>query len=402
MLTVVEALQKIMDAAVPQGTHILSIEKALSHVLVDDVLADRPLPPFDRVAMDGFAVRSADFKDGAARLAIVGQIQTGVPSETEIGPGETVQIMTGAPCPASADAVVKIENATIDGDRVNLQEPKIKPGMNIAPKGEDASEGKVLIRKGYPLTTAGIAICASVGLEQVKVYRKPEIRVISTGSEIIAPSKKPLPNQIRDCNSYTLRTMSRAMDLDVTFLGIGEDDTGVLGSMIEDGLKGDILILSGGVSMGEYDHIPGLLADKGVEKILHNILVKPGKPVWFGKSQNGTFVFGLPGNPVSVQTCFKIFVEPFIRKLSGHHSAENFFLHLPLSEKLISKTKRELYMPGRLSKHDNQTHIQPVTIKGSGDFANFEQSHGLIRVPLEETQIDAFSLVDFLPWGELW
>ncbi|MFH2132878.1 MAG: gephyrin-like molybdotransferase Glp [bacterium] len=402
MLTVVEALQKIMASAKTLDTHKIPIEKALSHVSVKDILADRPLPPFNRVAMDGFAVRSVDFKNGAARLRIVGRIQTGVAIKAEIGPGETVQIMTGAPCPKSADAIVKIENATIEEDWVVLNEPKIKPGLNIAPEGEDAPAGKILIRKGTALSTAGIAICASVGVAEVEVYKKPSLRIISTGSEIISPAEQPLPHQIRDCNSYTLRTLGRAMDLDVTFLGIGEDETGILGELIEKGIGADILILSGGVSMGEFDHIPGLLAAKGVKKILHNVRVKPGKPLWFGKTVNGSYVFGLPGNPVSVQTCFKIFVEPLIRKLSGNQVPENYFMHLPLSEQLVSKTNREHYMPGRFSLHNNQTHIQPVLIRGSGDFANFEQSHGLIKVPMDINRIDAHTPVEFLPWGEFW
>ncbi len=402
MLSVVEALQKIMESATPLGTRLIPIENALSHVIVDDIKADRPLPPFNRVAMDGFAVRSDDFKDGKAQLKIVGHIQTGVASESEISPGEAVQIMTGAPCPESADAVVKIENAVIEGETVILNEPKIKPGLNIAPRGEDAEEGKILIEKGSPLTTAGIAICASVGIEQVEVYRKPTLRVMSTGSEIISPAKQPLPHQIRDCNSYTVRTLSRAMDVDVTFLGIGEDDTEVLGKLVEEGLKGDILILSGGVSMGEYDHIPSILHDKGVQKIFHKVKVKPGKPIWFGKSSNGCYVFGLPGNPVSVQTCFRIFVDPLIKKLSGDRSPEHSYLKLELMETAVSKTVREHFMPGRMDIHQGKTCIKAVPIRGSGDFSSFEVSQGLIRFPADQKTMEAGDIIDFLPWSEHW
>lgn len=405
MISVVEALQKILASAAPSNTRMLPIENALSHVLANDIKADRPLPPFNRVAMDGFAVRSEDFdgvEDGVVQLKIKGLIQTGVASKTAIKPGEAVQIMTGAPCPDSADAVVKIENAVIDRDTVTLTEPGIKPGLNIASMGEDSEKGRVLIEKGSPLTTAGIAICASVGLDQVAVYRKPTVMVISTGSEIIPPAQTPLPHQIRDCNSYSLCTAAKAMDLDVTLLGIGEDDTSVLGQMIEKGLEADILILSGGVSMGEYDHIPGLLAEKGVQKILHNVRVKPGKPIWFGKTETGTFVFGMPGNPVSVQTCFKIFVEPFIRKLSGRRSPENVFMTLPLSDELFSKTQREHYMPGQIVMHEGQTHIKPIVIRGSGDFSNFESSHGLIKVLQDQNRVGPSTLMEFLPWREIW
>lgn len=402
MLTVFEALQKIIASAEPLGTHLIPVEKALSHVLVEDILADRPLPPFDRVAMDGFAVRSNDFENGTARLKVVGHIQTGVASTTEIKPGEAIQIMTGAPCPQSADAVVQIENTEIEGDWVQFKEPHIEPGLNIAPMGEDAPVGKVLIAKNKPLTTAGIAICASVGVEQVRVFKKPSLCIISTGSEIISPAQKPLSHQIRDCNSYTLRTMSRAMDLDVTFLGIGEDNTEVLGQMIEEGLKADILVLSGGVSMGEYDHIPSLLTAKGVSKIFHQVQVKPGKPIWFGKSQQGGFVFGLPGNPVSVQTCFRIFVDPLVKKLCGDASPDHSYLKLELMEDTVSRTPREHYMPGRLEVFNGKTCVKAVSIRGSGDFSNFEISQGLIRFPGDQKLLKEGEVVDFLPWGELW
>ncbi len=402
MLTVFDALQKIKASATPLDTHSIPVENALSHVLVENVLADRPLPPFDRVAMDGFAVRSSDFEDGTARLKIVGQIQTGVASTTEIKPGEAIQIMTGAPCPASADAVVKIENCEIEKDWVTLKEPKIGPGLNIAPMGEDAAAGKILIEKNKPLTTAGIAICASVGIEQVKVYKKPSLRIISTGSEIINPASKPLSHQIRDCNSYTLRTLSRAMGLDVTFLGIGEDNTQVLGDMIKEGLEADILVLSGGVSMGEYDHIPALLVENGVENIFHHVKVKPGKPIWFGKSKQGAYVFGLPGNPVSVQSCFRIFVDPLIKILSGDPSPDHSYLRLELIEDVVSKTPRENFIPGRLEITNGKTGIKTVPIRGSGDFSNFEISQGLVRFPADQNLLKAGEVVDFLPWGEHW
>lgn len=402
MIVVAEALAKILNAAVPLGSHKIPIEKSLSHVLAEDVLADRPIPPFDRVAMDGFAVNSADFRTASVELKIVDRIQTGVASSRVLNPGEAIQIMTGAPSPQGADAVVKVENAKVDGDWVTLVEEKMKPGLNIAKQGEDAAEGKLLIPAGTPLTTAGIAVCASVGISKVEVGRKPRIRIISTGTEIVPPHQEPLPHQIRDCNSFTLRTLCRALDLEAEFLGISVDDTKILGKLIREGLKADILVLSGGVSMGDYDHVPALLSENGVEKIFHSVEIKPGKPVWFGKTGNNTYVFGLPGNPVSVQTAFKIFAEPLIRKLSGETSPQPRFLYLPLLNDVSSSTPREHYMPGRMSNQEGKTFVEHVSIRGSGDFSNFESSQGLIRCPAEMNLLKANSMVEFLPWGEVW
>ncbi|MBU2511589.1 molybdopterin molybdotransferase MoeA [bacterium] len=402
MISVSEALDKILGSATTLEKTVVPIEDALSYTLINDIKADRPIPPFNRVAMDGFAINSSDFKNKTAvDLQIAGRIQTGVKSGLIIYPGQAAQIMTGAPCPEGADAVIKIEDATINGDMVHLVAKKAKPGLNIAPMGEDAEEGKVLIEAGSPLTTAGIAICASVGIHEVPVYRKPKIKIISTGTEIIPPSETPLPHQIRDCNSFTLRVMSQLQNIEATFLGIGEDDLSLLGSMIHDGLDADILILSGGVSMGEFDHVPKLLESNGVKNIFHRIKVKPGKPVWFGKTET-TYVFGLPGNPVSVQTCFRIFVEPLIKKLSGSKSPRHKFLKLPLAEDSISKANREHYMPGKLVIKDGWSAIEPVLIRGSGDYSNFEKSHGLFIFPAEIDLMNRGEMVDFLPWREIW
>lgn len=402
MISVAEALKAILDNAATLPSRSIAIEQAHSFVLVNDVIADRPLPPFNRVAMDGFAVRSSDFSKPEVVLKLRGRIQTGVESEVEIGPGEAIQIMTGAPCPKGADAVVKVESSEILGGTVRLREDKMKPGLNLAAKGEDTAQGDVIIRAGTPLTTTGIAICASVGYFEVEVYRKPRVTIISTGTEIIPPWQQPLPYQIRDCNSYTIRSMCNGYGLENMFLGIGKDDPAVLGALIKSGLNSEILILSGGVSMGEFDLIPSLLSANGVTNIFHHVKVKPGKPIWFGKSDRGTFVFGLPGNPVSTQTCFRIFVEPLIKKLMGYKKPLHTFLKLPLSEDTSSKTPREHYMPGELVSSGSTTMVKPVFIRGSGDFTNFEKGQGVFMVPADKRWVKAGEIVEFLPWRELW
>ncbi len=402
MISVIEAQQIILDSATPLGTQVLPIEKAMSYVLVDDIKADRPIPPFDRVAMDGFAVRSSDFTSHTVTLKIKGKIQTGIARNLEVNSGETIKVMTGSPCPQGADAVIKVEQSRVEGNQVVLIEERMKPWLNLAQKGEDADEGTVLISSETSLTASGIAVCASVGIPEVNVFQKPQIKIISTGTEIISPYENPLPHQIRDCNSYALRAMCEGLKIEAEFLGIGEDDTDVIGNLIQKGLEANVLILTGGVSMGEYDHVPKVLSAHGIKKIFHKINMKPGKPLWFGKSESGTFVFGLPGNPVSAQTCFRLFVEPLIKKLSGYHSPKSRVAYFPLVEDVTSKTSREHYIPCQLHIQDGRTFLKPIIIRGSGDFSNLVKSHGLMRCPSEIDIMKKETFVEFLPWTEIW
>lgn len=250
MISYDEALAQVLDSANKLETIHVPIEKALSYILAEDVLSDRPLPPFNREAMDGFAVKSSDFTSPEIRLKLVDCVAAGDDYQKPLQAGETVQIMTGAPCVEGADAVVMVEKSERDGDYVILKEEKMAPGLNVAQKGEDAPQGKILVPAGTKLNTAGIAICASVGLTQIPVYRQPFVSIISTGSEIISPDHKPLPHQIRDCNSFSARSLSKQLGIEANFLGIGEDNKEAQSQLIKNGLKGDILVLSGGVFHG--------------------------------------------------------------------------------------------------------------------------------------------------------
>lgn len=401
MISYDEALNLVLENGEKLDTNTIPIEKALNHVLSEDVLADRPLPPFNRVAMDGFAVKASDFTTATVKLKLIACVAAGDDYQTTLQPGEAAQIMTGAPCPEGADAVVMIEKSEIDGDFVVLNEEKMAPGLNIAQKGEDAQKGKILINSGTRLNTAGIAICASVGLIEIPVYRQPVVNIISTGSEIISPSQPPLPHQIRDCNSFSARSLSEQLGIEAHFLGIGEDDRNTQSQLIKKGLVGDILVLSGGVSMGEFDHIPSLLAECGVKNIFHNIKMKPGKPVWFGKTDSGTYVFGLPGNPVSVQAGFKLLVEPLMLKLMGLNSPEPFYMNFELGHDINIKNARENFIPGRLENANDKTCLHQVFIMGSGDFSNVITSHGMIRFSSGTKSVKSGSLAKFIPWKRM-
>ena len=402
MISVREARQKILESAVPLDIFTIPIEKALTYHLAVDIVADRPIPPFNRVLMDGFAVRTSDFVSHRATLQIKGTLQAGVSGNFTVNPRETVKVMTGAPCPYGANAVIKVEQSEINGDQAILTAEKLIPNLNIALKGEDAEAGTVLIGSSSALNAAGIAVCASVGISEVAVYKKPVVSIVTTGTEIIPADRSPLDHQIRDCNSFALRAMCDELRITSRFLGIGEDTSSAIEELIRKGLESDILVLTGGVSMGDFDFVPSVLSELGVTKIFHKINMKPGKPLWFGKTCAGKYVFGLPGNPVSAQACFKLFAVPLIKKLSGNKSFEPETVFLPLSQEALSKTSREHFIPARLQTKENRTYLEPVIIRSSGDFYHLEKSHGLIRCPAEIHLLKKNTLVEFLPWKEIW
>jgi molybdopterin molybdotransferase len=398
MLSVDEALEKVLNSVTCLPSQILALRDSSSYFLAEDILADRPIPPFNRVTMDGYAVKAKDFVDSQARLKVVGIIAAGDSPDIIMNSGEAIQIMTGASLPESADAVVMVENSSLEGEWVHLTEPNICEGYNIAKKGEDAEEGKILLKKHTQLTPAAMAVCSSVGNSQLNVFRKPIIRVLSTGNEIISPEEKPKPHQIRDCNSFSVHGLTNLLGMDTDFLGIASDLEDELLENMKKGLEADVFLLSGGVSMGEFDLVPKLLNQLGVEQVFHKVNLKPGKPVWFGMSKNGTYVFGLPGNPVSVQVNYKLFVEPLIQKLSGSLSPEPKFLRIPVSETLKKKRNREFYLSSILEVQEGQTVASTIQIRGSGDFSNLAYSTGLIRFPADDLEIEKGSMVDFLSW----
>ena len=401
MIRVNDARANVLQNIEALGSIEIPAIEALSQHLAENIISDRPLPPFDRVAMDGFAVRSEDFDQPETRLKIIGEARAGVSPDFEVRSGEAAKIMTGAPLIRGADAVVKVEKSTIEGDIVRLTEEKMRPGLNIAPEGEDAKAGDVLLPEGTLLTAAGLAVCVSVGRVKVKVTPKPSIRIITTGTEIISPDKKPLPHQIRDCNSHSVLASCLNLHADAEFMGIADDNRESLALAIQKGLDADILILTGGVSMGEYDFIPEILAKLGVNKIFHKVRLKPGKPVWYGRTDQGTHVFGLPGNPVSVQVNFKLFVEPLIQKLSGDPNPEPQTLFLPLAESIQKKNDREEYFPVRILRTSDNTTLERVLIRGSGDFSNLAKSDGLIRCHIDTKIMNSGETVEFIPWKRI-
>ena len=293
-------------------------------VLAEAVQADRDQPPFARSTRDGFACRAADL-EGGAPVEVTGSLRAGDAATIEVNSGEAVEIMTGAPVPAGADCVVMVEHVERQADRLRLAPGRsIAPGENIVPMGAEARAGAVIVPAGTRLFPAQIAAAAACGAAHLSVFARPRVAIVATGDELVEVDQKPLPQQIRNSNSYSLAAQVVAAGAEPVRLPIARDERKHLEGIIHDGLESDLLLLSGGVSMGKYDLVEEVLLSLGAEFFFTGALIQPGKPVVFGKLGERYF-FGLPGNPVSTMVTFSLFVEPLLGALCGDGGAPTAF-----------------------------------------------------------------------------
>lgn len=320
MLTPQEALDRILtEAATTSEVEEVPLSEASGRVLARDVESDVDLPPFEKSAMDGYAVRLADFASaagGEVELEVLGESKAGAPFEGPIGDGQSVAIYTGAEAPADCDAVVMVEKTRREGDKVWISDEPFDR-QNICAKGEDLSVGRVVLRAGRRLRPVDLSVLAAVGCEPVSVFRRPRVTILTTGDELVAPSERPGPGEIREGNTLHLAAMASAAGAEVVKVGLIADDEDALVAAFEEALEGsDALITTGGVSMGKYDLVGVALERVGAEKLFHKIAIKPGKPVWFGR-RGSALVFGLPGNPVSCLVTHEVFVRPALARIGG-------------------------------------------------------------------------------------
>lgn len=379
---VVETALALRESRAPE-TRTMSIWDASGFVLAADVTADRPMPPFRKSMMDGYAVRSADVVGDGVELTLSGEVAAGGEAGV-LMPGQAVAIMTGAPLPEGADAIAIVENCEVIGgdagqpDRVWVPGP-VAAGANVTETGSYAKAGEVVVERGRIIESLTAGVLASFGAIEVEVYRRPRVTVIATGDELVSLERRPGPTQIRDSNRKTLMALAEAEWCRVVDGGIVEDDRTALKAAIRDGLEGDLLVLSGGVSAGSYDYVRECLEAEGVEVLFHKTAIKPGKPVLFGRTNRG-LVFGLPGNPVSTFVTAVTLLTPAMRVLGRRPDHRPWILELPLVDQGLKETgKRTTFYPGDLVREGTALAVRPRKWRGSADHVSYSRANVLIR-----------------------
>jgi molybdopterin molybdotransferase len=396
----------------PRGKELVELLEGAGQILAEPVVADRNFPPFPRAMRDGYAVQAADLSQIPASLEVIGEIRAGARSDDipTLQSGQAAAIMTGAPAPAGADAVVMVEHTSRDAGRVQIMKP-VAAGDNIVPIASEAKRGERLLSPGAWLDFAAIAVAVAVGRSRLLVYRKPKVAILSTGDEIVDIDVPPAANQIRNSNSYSLAAQVQAAGGEPVLLPIAPDEPARLRELIADGLESDLLLLAGGVSMGKYDLVESVLAEFQAEFFFTGAQIQPGKPVLFGRVPSGAgalareqpaspqahvYLFGLPGNPVSTMVTFELFARPVLEALAGMSPRKLAFLKARLKSEIRTKTGLKRFLPAILSGEFEHTEVEVAPWHGSGDIASMTRSNCYIVIPPDRDKIPAGESVPVL------
>ncbi len=411
LLSCAEALEIVRrvgaEAPLP-AEETVSLDDALGRVLAQKVAADRDQPPFPRSTRDGYAVRAADIHqdallpgmvEGKRSLQVIGAIRAGERwTGAALGTGEAVEIMTGAPVPEGADAVLMLEHAShIAG---SLQVRKVlRCGENIVPQGAEARAGQELLQPGTRMGPAEIALAASVGAARLRVYKRPVVAILSTGDELVGVDETPGPQQIRNSNAHALAALVRQSGGELRVLPIAADTREALEQAVNDARGAAMLVLSGGVSAGKYDLVEPVLLSRGASFFFTGVAMQPGKPAVFGSIRDGErtqWIFGLPGNPVSTQVTAMLFALPMLRALKGERDAAPVFVAALLSEGVSVKPGLTRFLPARLSSSLQAVIVTPTGWQGSGDLHSNARANCYLVVPPDVERLETGAAVRVL------
>lgn len=386
MIAFEKAYEAVMSAAMALPSERVSLDNALGRIIAKDVESDIDMPPFNKSAMDGFACRRSDL---GGELTIVETIPAGYVPRESIGANECAKIMTGGVVPEGADCVIMKEYVETPTENA-VRFVGAKTADNICRRGEDITAGEIVLRRGARIGPEQIAVLASVGRVEVQVCERAKVGVIATGDELVEPSSKPGPSQIRNSNSFQLAAQIESIGGIPRNYGIARDTTAEIDVAIKKGFEeNDVVIVSGGVSVGDFDLVPGILRQNDVELLFERIAIKPGKPTVFGVSDKG-YCFGLPGNPVSTFVLFELLVKPFLYKLMGC-DYEAVSVRAALAGRICSRqTDRDLWMPVVFTQAGE---AEPVEYHGSAHIGALCEAQGLICVPAGTAAIEKGTIV---------
>ncbi len=392
MISVQKALQLVLNEAKSFWNENVLLENALGKILAEDIKADRNYPPFNRATMDGYAFLSTDVTEkGISEFSVAGELFAGYQFDKKVNTGECIKIMTGSAAPAGLDCIVQVELSTEIGNKIKFS-GEIKPWKNIAREGEDCKKDNIILKEGIKLSPVEIGALAALGKKTIRVKSSPKVAILSTGDELVPVGEEVTPYQIRDSNAYALQAFFQSSGIQVTRREIVSDSPDSLKKVLGEIVDFDIVVLSGGVSMGAADYVPAALLSVGIEKVFHKIKLKPGKPLWFGKGSSGGVFFGLPGNPLSCQVCFKLFIEPYVRKCFGldNQNLQSY----PVLQERVKKVQLDEYFPVKL---DN-SQLEILQFNGSGDVTSALGSTGIALHPIGKGDVMIGDELIYVPW----
>jgi molybdopterin molybdotransferase len=397
MISVDRALEIVLEHAVPLPSEETPLAEAWGRVLAEDVATDHDFPPFDRSAMDGFALRSGDAGFAPVALSVVGQVRAGQWPTRALETGQAIEIMTGAPLPPGADSVQQVEKTRRLSEGWVEILAAVEPGLNVAPRGSEIKAGEKVLTAGDRIDPATVGVLAAAGKTRVRVGGRPTVFVLVTGDELVDAGQRPEAAQIRNSNGPAVLAQVREAGGQGFSLGVVADDARRIGRKVEEGLAGDVLVLSGGVSEGVYDLVEDVLSGFGVEILFDKVAIKPGAPLVFGRLQRPgpagrparrgtTLVFGLPGNPVSAQVTFDLFVRAALLRLQGARVVQRPVLEVELGGRARNRSGRRAHLPARVHFTGGRFVAEVVDSRGSADLVAHARANALVVLEAARTE----------------
>ncbi len=396
MISVQEASSIILSHPFTPSTVKIPLTETSGRILAESIFADRDLPPFDRVTMDGIAIAFDAWKEGKRSFSIAGVQAAGEPAK-EIDPASAIEVMTGAVLPRGADTVVPYEDLTMSSGETFINSAQLVRGQNVHKVAQDVARGSQLLSPGTILSPAEVALLASVGKSEVLVYNYPRAAVVSSGDELIGITEIPAPHQLRRSNTYAVEAAMRQMSWPASQFHFRDEKQSLLKSLSDLVAQFDVVILSGGVSKGKFDFVPTVLEELGVKKKFHQVSQRPGKPFWFGVTDDGKTVFALPGNPVSTFMCFYRYIRPWFFASCGVVSRpQNAILATDFS----FQPRLTYYLQVRVDCNSGKRLAYPEVGGGSGDFANLRDIDGFLELPPDRSDFHAGEAFPYIAFRE--